>query len=153
MWQKNLKCDKTQKLKMRLNSKIPNLTKLTISKCNNLKTENVTTHKHKKWEKKVTKFNNSKGDKNQNLKCDETQKHKMWQNSKTQNLTKLKNSKCDKTQWHKMWQNSKSKNVAKLKKSQNVTKNPKNPNVTKKNCDKTLKKKIKLKNRNKKWQH
>ena len=40
---------------------------------------------------------------------------KMWQKSKTQNVTQLKNSLCDKTYQFKMWQNSKTQNVAKKK--------------------------------------
>ena len=43
----------------------------------------------------------------------------MWQNSKTQNVTKLKNTKCEETKntKTKMWQNSKTQNVSKLKNS------------------------------------
>ena len=54
------------------------------------------------------------------LKCDKTQKLKMWQNSKTWNVTKLKNSKCDKTQKLKMWQNSQTQNETKLTKLTNL---------------------------------
>ena len=56
------------KLKMGQNSTILNVT--------NSKTENVT--------------------KLENMKCEKTQKVKMWQNLKNQNVI-LKNSKCDKT--------------------------------------------------------
>ena len=44
----------------------------------------------------------------------------MWQNSKTQNFTKLKNLKCDNSKIE-MWQNSKTQNMTILKKTQNVT--------------------------------
>ena len=37
-----------------------------------------------------------------NSKCDQTLRLKIWQKSKSQNLTKLENSKCDKTQKLKM---------------------------------------------------
>ena len=64
----------------------------------------------------VNKFKNSK--------CDITQQLKMWQDSKTQNVTKLtkskcekiNKSKCDKTQKLKIWQN------LKLKKTKQKTK-------------------------------
>ena len=53
----------------------------------------------------------------------------MWQNSQTQNVTKLTNSKFDKTQKLKMWQNSKN---SKFDKTQNMTKlKNKTENVTK----------------------
>lgn len=56
---------------------------------------------------------------NQKSKCDK--KLKILQNSKTQNVTRLKNwncdnLKCDKTQELKMLQNSKTQNFTKLKK-------------------------------------
>ena len=62
-----------------------------------------------------------------NKKCDKTKKINMWQNSKTLNVTKLKNSKCDKTQKLKIWQNLKTQNVTQLKTSK---------------CDKTQKLKV-----------
>ena len=37
----------------------------------------------------------------------------LWQNSKTQNVTSFKDSNCDKTQKLKMWQKFKSQNVTK----------------------------------------
>ena len=48
----------------------------------------------------MTKLKNSKGDKTQkpNLEFKKTQKHKMWQNTKTQNVTKFHDSKCDETE-------------------------------------------------------
>ena len=51
----------------------------------------------------------------------------MLQNSKTQNVTKLKNTKCNQlknftTQELKMLKNSKTQNMTKLKKNKNVTK-------------------------------
>ena len=60
-----------------------------------------------------------------NPECDKTQELKMWQNSKTlivtklktQIVTKLKNLSCDKTQKLKLWQNSKNQIVTKLKNS------------------------------------
>ena len=68
-----------------------------------------------------------------------TQKHKQWQNTKTQNVTKFKNLKCDGTQRLKMWKNSKNPNMKKTSKNHNVTK-IKQKNVTKlkkrSNCDK-----------------
>ena len=75
---KNLKYDKTQKLKMRQNSMSQNVTNLKNPKCDCDKTQKV-----KMWK-------NSKS-----LRCDKTQKLKMWQNSKceklkTQNVTQLK---------------------------------------------------------------
>ena len=62
----------------------------------------------------------------------------MWQNSKTEIVTKLNNSKCDKTQKLKMWQNSKTEivtkpknsNCYKAKNTQIVTKNTKTLIVT-----------------------
>ena len=64
--------------------------------------------------------------------CDETQKLKFWQNSKTQTVTKLKNSNCEKTQKLKLGQNLLTQIVAKLKNSNcDQTKNS--------NCDKTQK--------------
>ena len=67
----------------------------------------------------------------------------MWQNSKTQSLTKFKNSNCDKTQQHKLWQNSKIQIVTILKTL--ILTILKTPNVTKlknSNCDKIKKNKI-----------
>ena len=49
----------------------------------------MTKLKKSKYDKKCDKTKKSKYDK--------TQKLKMWQNSKTQNVTKLKNLKCDQT--------------------------------------------------------
>ena len=49
----------------------------------------------------MTKLNNSKFYKSQKL--------KIWQNSKTQNVTRLKNENCGKTQKLKKWENSKNK--------------------------------------------
>ena len=63
---------------------------------------------------KVAKHRNSKCDKIKNLKCDKTQnsncgitQNSKYNNSKTQNVTKLKKI--------KMWQKSKTQNVMKLK--------------------------------------
>ena len=88
----------------------------------------------------VTKLKKSKYEEEKNSKCD-TPKLNMWQNSKIQNVTKLKktqnvtklknsimtklnNSKCDKTQ---MWQDSKFDKPPKVKKWQkSKTKNVKN---------------------------
>ena len=96
----------------------------------------------------MTKIKNSKSDK--------TQKFKMWQNSKTQTVTKLKNLKCEKKlmnstcvttkknpnltklkkhkRWHnfklKILQNSKTQNM-KTTTIKNLTK------LNKLNCDKT----------------
>ena len=61
----------------------------------------------KKWQKKknTTKKLNVKNLKNSTF--DKTQKLKMWQNTKTTNVTKLimgQNSECDKTQKLKTWQ-------------------------------------------------
>ena len=44
-------------------------------------------------------------------KRDKTQKLQLWQNSKTQIMVSLKNSNCEKTQKHKLWQNSKTQIV------------------------------------------
>ena len=65
---------------------------------------------------------NSNCDKTQHSNCDQTQiliiiffffykslKLKLWQNSKTQIVTKIKKSICDKTQKPKLWQYSKIK--------------------------------------------
>ena len=41
---------------------------------------------------------------------------KLWQNLKTQIVTKPKNLNCDKTQKHKFWQNSKNSNCDKTQK-------------------------------------
>ena len=90
-----------------------------------------------------------------NLNCDKIQNLKLWQNSETKNVTKLKNSNCEKKLKNsngdelkllqnskpkivqkKMWPNSKTQIVTKVKK------NSKTQIVTKlKNskCDKTLK--------------
>ena len=45
----------------------------------------------------------------QNLNCDQIKKLKLWWNSKTQIVMKLKNSNCDKTQKLKLWRNLKPK--------------------------------------------
>ena len=45
----------------------------------------------------MVKLKNSNSDKIQILNCDETQKLKLWWNSKTQVMMKLKNSNCDET--------------------------------------------------------
>ena len=82
-----------------------------------------------------------------------TQKHKLWQNSKTQVMTKFKNSKCDETQKLKLWQNLETQIVTKPKKiklryntkTQVKTKFLKNLNVAKIkdiNSDKTKKLKV-----------
>ena len=63
-----------------------------------------------------------------NSKCDETQKLKWWQNSKSQIVTKPKKSKCDKTQNVK-----KKMKTSKCDKTQIVTK------LENSNYDKTLK--------------
>ena len=55
---------------------------------------------------------------------------KMWQNSKTRNVTKLKNWNCDKTQKFKLWHNSKTENCYKSQKLQ-LWKNSKTQIVTK----------------------
>ena len=71
----------------------------------------------------VTKLKKLKIGRKKNSKCDKTQKLNMWQNSKTNYVTKLTNSECDKTQIcgktqnFKMLQNSKTQNVAQLKNS------------------------------------
>ena len=57
--------------------------------------------------------------------CDTTQKLKLWWNSKTQIVIKLKNSNYDQTQKLKLWKNSKTKIVIKLNFWQNSS------------CDKT----------------
>ena len=62
-----------------------------------------------------------------NSNCDETQKIKLWWNSKTQIVMKLQNSNCDETQKLKLWWNSKTQIVMKLKNSK---------------CDKTQKLKL-----------
>ena len=59
-------------------------------------------------------------------KCDQNQKLKMWQYSKTKNLIKLKNLKCDKTQKLQMWQNSEYDKTQQLK----VLHNSKEQNLT-----------------------
>ena len=86
----------------------------------------------------VTKLKNAKYDNSQNF--------KLWQNyktemvtklknlnlDKTQIVTKLKNSNCDKTQKLKLWQNPKIQVLTKLKNSNcDTTKNS--------NCDNTKK--------------
>ena len=88
----------------------------------------------------------------QHSNCDKSQHLKMWQNSKTQIMTKLKKPYCDKTQKHKLWQNSATQIVTKLK-TQIVTKQKRLSKKTWKiqlwtklkkilNCDKTKKKQI-----------
>ena len=82
----------------------------------NSKTQNVT----KTIKKNAAKLKKSK--------CDKTQKHKMWHNSKTLDLAIIKNSKCDNSQKIKIWKNSKhtkcdnwtTQNVTKLKNSKCV---------------------------------
>ena len=93
----------------------------------------------------MTKLKNSKCDKKfkkinaikiKNPKFDKTQKLKMWQNTKTTNVT---NSECDKTQNSKFY-NSKTKNMTKLKKKIKMWKNLTTQMVTQLislNCDKT----------------
>ena len=89
-----------------------------------------------KLKKNVTKQKNLYVTKLKNLICDKAETLKVWQSSKTQNVTELKNSnserknlkktKCDKTQnltklkiyktrKLRMWQNSKTQNFTKLK--------------------------------------
>ena len=66
----------------------------------------------------------------QNSKCDKTQQIKLWQNSRTQIMsktqiwTKLKDLNCDTTKYQKLhvWENSKTETVTKLKKTPIVTK-------------------------------
>ena len=53
----------------------------------------------------------------------QTQKLKLWQNSKTQYLTKLKNSNCNKTWKLKQWKNQKKSNCD--NKNSNCDKNQK----------------------------
>ena len=73
-------------------------------------------------------------DKTQKLSFYKTQTVRKWQNSKTQNVTKLKKingkntktknakkKKCGKTKKIKLWQNSKTQGMTKLK-TQNMTK-------------------------------
>ena len=50
----------------------------------------------------MTKLKNSYYDKTQNSNCDKP-KQKVWQNSKTKIVTKLKNSNSDQTQKLKLW--------------------------------------------------
>ena len=63
--------------------------------------------------------------KQQNWNCDETQKFKLWPNSKTQMMTKLKNANCDKTQKPQLWQNLKTHVLTKTQivKNSNYDKN------------------------------
>ena len=80
---------------------------------------------------------------NSNSNYDKTQKHKLWKNSKTQIVTKLKNSNCYQNQKLKLWEKLKSKTLTtqKLK----VGQNSKTQNVTilkNSNCDKTQKLKL-----------
>ena len=65
--------------------------------------------------RKTQKVTNSKCDKTEKPKMLPNSKLKMWQNSKTENVRKLKNWKCYKTQKLKIWQNSKTQNATKLK--------------------------------------
>ena len=62
---------------------------------------------YKTWSQIVTQLKNSNCDKTlkksncdqtKNSNCDKTQKHKVWQNSETQIVTKLKNSNYNHTQ-------------------------------------------------------
>ena len=97
-------CDKTQKLKLWLNSKTQIVTKLKNSNCDNAQTLKL-------WQnsktQKMTKLKNSNCDKSNKKKpknIDKAQKLKTWQNSKTQIVTKPKNSNCVKTQKLKLLQ-------------------------------------------------
>ena len=63
------------------------MTKLKNSQFDNYKTQNVTKFKNLTCEKEI-----------KNSKCDTTQKLKIRQNSKTQNVAKLKKSKHEKYQ-------------------------------------------------------
>ena len=71
-----------------------------------------------------SKTQNVKKKKPKNLNYDKTKKKKLWQNSKTQFVTKLKK--------HKLWQNSKILIVTKLK-------NANFDGLKNSNCDKTQK--------------
>ena len=80
----------------------------------------------------------------QKSKCDKNQNLKMWQNSKTQNVTNSQKLKCDTTQKLKMWQNSKLQTVTK----------PKNPKQNKRKnskCDQTQKLKMLQNSKTKMW--
>ena len=65
---KNSNCDKTQKLKLRPNTKVLNVTTFKNSNCDKIKKKNC--------------------DNTQNSNCDKTQKLKLRQNSKTQIVEK-----------------------------------------------------------------
>ena len=82
----------------------------------------------------------------QNSNCDKTQKLKLWEKKKVQNVncqtktkivSKLENSNCDKSQKLKLWQNSTTQIVTKPKKINcDKTKKKSNSDKTKKsNCD------------------
>ena len=95
-------CDKTQKQKLRQNSKTKIRTKL---------------NKNSNFDK-ITRKKSNYG---------KTQKLKLWNRSKTEivfkkKLTKLENSNCEKSQKLKLWQNSKTKIVKEFK-TQMVKKN------------------------------
>ena len=76
------------------------------------------------------KVKKSNCDETQNSNCDKTQL-KLWWNSKTQIVIKLKNSNCDETKKLKWWQTLKTKNGDKTKKNSYCEKNPKTQIVTK----------------------
>ena len=67
------------------------------------------------YNSKTQMLQNSKSDKTKNSNTSIPQKLKMWQNTKSQIVTKLENSKCDFTQKLKLWQNSKTLAMIKLK--------------------------------------
>ena len=98
---KNSKCDKTQNLKLWQNSLTQILTKLKNSSCDT--TQIVTKLKNSNCDKTRK---NSNCDKTKKSNCDKTKKIKLWQNSKSQIVTKLKNSNYNKTQKLNLWQNS-----------------------------------------------
>ena len=119
LWQlKNSNCDETQKHKLWQNSNCDRTLKLKLWKNSNLnfdnpKTQIVTTQKLKLWRNSktqiVTKLKNSNcaGKKNSNL--------KFWP-LKISNCDKTQNSNCGKTQKLKLWQNSKTQIVTKQNK-------------------------------------
>ena len=97
---KNWKCDKTQNSKCDKTQIVTKLEKKT-HKVTKLKTQNMTKLKEKSkceqtQKSNVTKLNYWKYANSQQL--------KIWQNSKTQNVTKLKNTKC----WQEFFVNNNS---------------------------------------------
>ena len=107
---KNSNCDTTQKLLLWQNLKAQIVTKLKLCQNSNCDKSRVVTN--------LKLWHNSNCEK-KNLKIISGTKHQLWQNARTQIMTKNKNSNYDKTQKLKLWQNLKYDQSKFMKKKKN----------------------------------